>query len=317
LETGLESESRDCTHGRPQGDAPEPASRFKVAFATHAWERDFDVVLDPHRFEMVVASCCVDFDRIIVVLNNFKENDEKQKARHLADRLMESGSATDVIDTQEYLRDDILQDLGLTPDRFWENNPFFASSQLAALHFARKHADYLLHFCGDVWLENKGMFIDRAIRELRSNELVGMNLCRNIYLDQYPQWAEGENHHLWFSKGVTRSEQHGGSTVRKGFGLSDLAYLLSLDVNYKFTDFSTRDYSDFLLHWPSYASPCFEMYFSRFLSDLQGEFTYATLKPIDRVPITKHKNFPYNKLRKFIYKMTGRWNWNGKYGTNR
>ena len=298
-----------------QDSAPAPAPRCRIAFATHAWERDYEVVLDPRRFEMIASSCCVDFVRVIIVLNNFNNTRHRDRATRLAEKLMELQLATDILDAQDYLQEQILLNLGLTPEIFWKQNPFFATSQLTALHFARMHADYLLHFCGDVWLERKGKFIDRAISELRTGKLMGMNLCRNIYIDQYPQWAEAENENLWISKGVFRSESKDNRKVMRGFGLSDHAYLLRLDIDYQFTDFSPTDYADLIPFWPTYASPCFEMYFSRFLMDRSNIFSYAALKPIDNMPITKHKDIHYHRLKILLYKMAGRWTWNGKYGT--
>jgi len=57
------------------------------------------------------------------------------------------------------------------------------------------------------------------------------------------------------------------------------------------------------------------MYFSRFLRDFRDTYSYAALKPVGGIPVTKHKDICLNRYKKLLYKVLGRWRWNGKYGT--
>jgi hypothetical protein len=174
-----------------------PSGR-KIIFATHAWERDYDVVLYPERFRMVVESLCYPFCDIVIVLNNFKSDKSRLKAHRAAEKIKRMGLATQIFDAADYLTDEVLSGLGLTPVVYWDNNPYFSSAQFTALHYAKEKADFLLHLCGDVWLYKKGPFIDRAIKQFVPS-LAGMNLCRNIYIDKYPIWCHYEDENLWVS----------------------------------------------------------------------------------------------------------------------
>lgn len=280
----------------------------KVIFATHAWERDYDVVLSPVRFQMVMESLCHSFSDVVIVLNNFKNGKSRLKAHRAAEKLKKMGLATQIFDAADYLTDEVLSGFGLTPAVYWENNPYFSSAQLAALHYAKGKADFLLHLCGDVWLYKKGAFIERAVEQF-GPVIAGMNLCRNIYMDKYPLWCHGEDENLWISNKISLP---GGPENGRGFGLSDHAYLIRTDIPYKFTDFSMEGYADLLPRWPAYASPCFEMYFSKFL--FREGYCYAALKPVDSVPITKHKKIK-TRFRNFLYRSLGYYQPNGKYGT--
>jgi hypothetical protein len=73
-------------------------------------------------------------------------------------------------------------------------------------------------------------------------------------------------------------------------------------------------YGDLIPLWPKYAAPCFEMYFSKFLFQEKEGYYYAALKPVDSVPITKHKNIK-SPFKNFLYRNLGYYKPNGKYGT--
>ena len=147
-----------------------------------------------------------------------------------------------------------------------------------------------------------------------------MNLCRNTNRDKYHIGCHYETEDLWVSKKFTRPPDVGPASFKetvdlygKGVGISDLCYLIRSDIPYKFEDYDEDRYSAYYRVWPKYATPCFEMYFTKFVYD--NGFEYAALKPVDGVPVIKHKNVHHNAVKKKIYLFLGIWGKNGKYST--
>lgn len=150
----------------------------RISFATHAFWRDYEIVLAPNRFKMIVEGHRHSFADVIVVLNNFRNRDEALAARAMADHLIDLGLATKIIGAAEYLTTDVLTDLGLDPLRYWCLNPYFSSAQFAALHYAKPRCEYLLHMTGDVWLQTPCQWIPKALTALEASpDMAGFNLC--------------------------------------------------------------------------------------------------------------------------------------------
>ncbi len=278
----------------------------KVAFATHAYYKDWRVVLNPKRFETVLKSHKYDFDQVIVVINNIYKGDQKKVLKY-AENLLKTGLVTDILVSEKYLTKSVLTDFNIDFDFFWKNNPYFSSAQLSALHYLREKVDFVLHMSGDVWLQKCGEWIAGAMKKLEEDEnMIGFNICRNIYIDKYPIWAHSENDNFWISNGELKK---GGE--RRGFGLSDLAYVLKTKpkIYYDFS-FSKKELYKYNNFWPSYARPCFEMYIRAFLD--KYSLNYGALKPKNEVPVTKHKNFSSFQLKNLFYLYAGFYT-NGKY----
>ncbi|WP_456457493.1 hypothetical protein [Nitratifractor sp.] len=283
--------------------------KYKIAFATHAYYKDWRVVLNPKRFEEIVKSHKYDFERIVIIINNINNKSEKRKAISAAEILLEKGIATDVLISDEYLTKDVLSYFNIDYNFFWKNNPYFSTAQLSALHYLRNKADFVLHMSGDVWLEKCGEWISGALAGLeRDDDMLGFNLCRNIYIDKYPIWAIEENDKFWISYGKLSENEE-----KRGFGLSDHAYIIKTNpkIDYDF-GFDLKELEGYNAYWPSYARPCFEMYIRAFLD--RKKLKYGALKPQNGLPITKHKNFSNSKIKSLFYLLAGYYT-NGKYST--
>jgi hypothetical protein len=279
----------------------------KIAFATHTYYKDWRIVLNPKRFETILTSHKYNFDKILIIINNIFPKDKKKSIQY-AEQLIKLGLATDIIIADEYLTKNVLADFNINYKFFWTNNPYFSTAQISALHYLKNKVDYILHMAGDVWLEKCGNWIPEAIKNLEKSEnMIGFNLCRNIYLNEYPKWASNENEYFWISnKKLTKNG-------KRGFGLSDLAYVLKTNPKYPYDfGFDNKDFKKYYKFWPTYATPCFEMYIRAFLD--KYKLTYGALKPINGIPITKHKNFNKFQLKNLIYLYLGYYYTNGKYG---
>ena len=121
-----------------------------VIFATHVWERDYEIVLYPERFRMKLQSFCFDFSEKVLVLNNFRSEKSRKKALALSDKLVKEGLLTNVLDAKEYLDRETLESFSLDYKLFWDLNPYYSCAQLAALHYSMGKSDFLLQTCGDV-----------------------------------------------------------------------------------------------------------------------------------------------------------------------
>jgi len=311
----MQNRSQDCQCGR------------KVAFATHVYFKDYDVVLDPGRFAMVVQSHGFDFSDVLIVLNNFESEKDWKKAQKAAHKLIDMGLATRCIDALSYLTDDVLKEFGLEGKRFWKQNPYFATSQITALHWLRKRADYVLHMAGDVWLDRPMNWIPAVLPEIESRpEMLGFNLCRGVYEQNYPicypNWNQDEDDVFWVSRHLSVSkdpslvlpvEKYEG----RGWGLSDLAYFVRLNPSKKW-DLRIReeDAKKYMSFWVGYARPCFEMYLTLFM--YRSGFCYGALKPLNgQYPKTNHKNFTSNKVKQTFYRLLGRYKPGGRYATKK
>jgi hypothetical protein len=281
----------------------------RVAFFTSAWERDWPIVLNPERFEANLASCIHDFPVRLVVLNNFASAASAAKARRMADRLVELGLATMVADHAEVLTDEALEQFGLKADTFWASNPYFSTAHLTALHVLEGQADYAFFLNGDVWLQDRSDWVPRALEALAPRKDVrGLNLCRNIYREMYPQWAEDETDTLWVSGPPPPSYPN----PRKGFSLSDHVYLLEVLPDGRRWQFDNSDaLTPYLADYPPYARPCFEAFVKA--ANGRDGFGHAALKPSPG-PISMHKKgLPKSKLKRWFYLAIGHFRPGGKW----
>ncbi|MBG88475.1 MAG: hypothetical protein CMO80_16465, partial [Verrucomicrobiales bacterium] len=140
-------------------------------------------------------------------------------------------------------------------------------------------------------------------------------VCRNVYEHTvYPERCTSETSELWVYQTAGSGPPKAGV---KGFGLSDLAYLIPVSPANGWDFEPTKEYFDALApNWPKYATPCFELYY-RILMERRG-LAHGALKPRDGVPITKHKNYPRGQRMKFLfYYWTGQYFPGGRYCTPR
>lgn len=287
-----------------------PINPERVAFFTSAWQRDWSVVLNPGRFRMIVESQQHDFPIRLIILNNFR--DAGAKAAMAADKLLKLGLATDVVSAPSYLSDSVLESFGFDAPQFWCSNPYYSTAHLAGLHFLQGKADWLFYINGDARLEKSCAWIPRALQALKSSPgVAGLNLCRNIYQTGfYPRHSHRETTDLW----ISNSPSADNIAAFDGFSLNDIAYLLPVAGPRGGWQFgaSEQEIAAYSGMWPSYARPCFELYYRAAMA--REGFGHAALKPKDGGPVTKHKNFP-GSLKIHLYKALGLYGWNGKYGT--
>ena len=296
--------------------APSTVSE-DVVFASHAFFRDYRVVLDAKRWQMVLSSHGFKFSYILVILNNFIDDKQHAHAYAMAETLLEKGLATHIIDARKFLTEERLQRYGLDKT-FWANNPWFSAAQFSALAWAQeKKAAYLLHMAGDVWLQNPVAWIPNAIHWLLTEDqtpLIGFNLCRNIYVKEYPIRLHRELPHFWISDKMSDKPLQEHRTGR-GWGLSDHAFFLKIDEapSWNFA-MSAEEILNYEKLWPLYARPCFEMYVTLWM--IRHALSYGALKYIPELtPLTKHKSYPKKPLKTLYYKLLGRYHSNGKYAT--
>lgn len=271
----------------------------RVIFATHAFWRDYRIVLAPWRFKAIVDSHRYNFSDVVVVLNNFRNSSEHRSARKMADRLVSLGLATCVLDVHSYLTDSVLVELGLDPLTYWERNPYFSAAQFSAYHWARTRAEYVFHMNGDVWIDRETEWVTRAIEKVSIYPgMFGFNLCRNVYFDLYERRSKlGKNYSsddFWVSAGID-----------DGWGVSDHAYLIKVDGDLRF-GISADEMARLSPKWPLYATPCFEMYATAAI--YRGGMCYGALKPYPGIaPITCHKNFPKSIFKLWLYRLLGKY----------
>lgn len=278
-----------------------------VYFFTHAFQRDFRVVLDPRRLEGIISSHRFDFNKRVLLLNNFDSYSDEQRAWRLANNAKSYGLVDEVFFCRDFLSQARLAKIGLDHDWYWRSNPWFSAAQFSALIYAlEERVDYLFHCSGDVWLERSCSWMSRAIHGISSQEkVVGANLCRNIYVNKYPLWANVESDEMWISEGdkvkISATVEEG-----RGWGLNDIAYILDLRKFPSNIDFSgfVEAMPSFAPRWPKYAVPCFEMFFLWFIKN--NGFDYGAIKPDKQgCPLTKHKNHTDNKLKQMLYLALG------------
>jgi hypothetical protein len=285
----------------------------QVAFFTCVWDRDWKLVLDPVRFEANLHSCAYDFPIRLIVLNNFSTEHAAEQARRQAESLVERGLATIVVDHAEVLTDEVLGGFGLDPERFWAQNPYFTCAHLVALHLFEGKADYMFFLNGDVWLAERSDWVARAVRAVSErNDIRGLNLCRNIYRDLYPQWAQHETDELWLSDPPPPAYPR----PRKGFSLSDHAYLLEVMPGGNRWQFDNSDaLKPFFAEYPAYAQPCFECFIKA--ANARDSYGHAALKPRPG-PITKHKKgLPRSRLKFWFYQALGYFSPGGRWAPPR
>ncbi|WP_457608718.1 hypothetical protein [Nitratifractor sp.] len=286
--------------------------KVRVAFATHAFHRDWDVVMDPRRLEGIIRSHQYPFEHRLLVVNNLYGH-QRSAVEKAASRLLAEKVVTEVIWAEEYLTEERLESFGLHANGYWSQNPYFSSAQLAALSYLHDKSEFVLHMAGDVWLQQCGEWIERALEGVKKYpQMLGFNLTRNIYLKEYPRWADFEDENFWIVSGDLKNR---GNLQKKRFCLSDLAYLIRTDpnVSYNFS-ISETQMVRYGKMWPEYARPCFEMMF-RAHCERTGAL-YGALKPDSKgIPMTKHKNFSSKKWKRFVYKKFGVYYPNGKYAS--
>ena len=278
---------------------------MKIIFATHAYHKDWRIVLHPLRLKKIIESHQYPFDEKLLVINNIHDHERGSIEKKCRD-LLKRGIVSRVLFVDRYLTDEVLESFRLEPEFFWKHNPYFSTAQLTALHFAQSlEADYLLHMAGDVWLERCTPWIPPAIDAFEKecdHRTVGFNLCRNIYRNHYPIWSHEETESFWLSHpGTMKGDQEFG----RGFSVSDHSYILSLKkIDFDFSS-SLENFQSYHNFWPDYATPCFEMYFKNFLD--RKSLQYAALKPNKNAPITKHKNFSPNQWKNLLYLLLGKY----------
>ena len=286
----------------------------RIAFFTSAWERDWRIVLDPARFEANLASNAYDFPVRLVVLNNFDSRETAQRARAKADDLVARGLATDVAVFDEVLSDNVISGFGLNPAVFWRQNPYFTTAHLTALTVLAGRCDYAFFLNGDVWLRDRSDWVGRAVSALAGRDDVrGLNICRNIYRDLYPQWAYGETDDLWLSEPPPPCYPD----PRTGFSLSDHAYLLDVTPGGEKWRFSNEpaELEPFYAHFPAYAQPCFEAFIMQ--ANARDGIGHAALKPRPG-PVSMHKKgLPKSQLKLSLYLALGYFRPGGKWAPPR
>lgn len=271
----------------------------RVIFATHAFWRDYRIVLAPWRFKIIVESHRYNFSDVVVVLNNFRSVSEYKSARRMADRLVSLGLATCVLDVHSYLTDDALVDLGLDPSAYWGWNPYFSAAQFSAYHWARTRGEYIFHMNGDVWIDRETEWVPRALGRISNHpSMFGFNLCRNVYIDLYDRLSTLGNNYSTEDFWISRS-------IDDGWGVSDLAYFIRVDEGMRF-GISADDMVRLSPKWPLYATPCFEMYATAAI--YRSGMCYGALKPYTGIaPITRHKNFPKSVYKLWFYRILGKY----------
>jgi hypothetical protein len=282
-----------------------------VAFVTSAWQRDWSVVLDPERFRMVLESHRHEFPVRLLVLNNFRDPKTESRARQAAEHLHESGLVTDILLAREILTEEALAAFGFVSAQFWQANPWFSTVHLAALYYLRGKADWLFYINGDVRLERACDWVPRALAVLaRTPGIRGLNLCRNIYRDFYPNNCQVETDDLWISEPWDPAN---GLESWRHFALSDHSYLIPVAASGGWQFDAPEEFlRKFYPLLPIYAQPCFEMYYAAAMS--RCGYGHGVLRPKDGCPVIKHKNFP-NNWKIHLYKLLGYYRPNRRHGT--
>jgi hypothetical protein len=254
---------------------------------------------------MIVQSHCYPFERVAIILNNFRSDRESRRALKMGKKLVRLGLATDVIVAREYLTESRLSAFGLNANNYWQRNPNFSSAQLTGLAWAAEHSDYVLHMNGDVWLQQPVEWVGAALDAAGElPKMAGFNLCRDIYRTTiYPERAHDIRAPFWIAT---------GRTADSGININDCAYVLKTkpDFPWRFDGSAHALMSEIKPIWPVYARPCFEMMVTAAIYANGGMI--GTLQP---GPITEHKNFPASAVKALICRVLRLHSPGGRFAT--
>ncbi len=288
---------------------------MSVWFATNAWERDHKVTLHEKRVWMNKYATGSEFSGRLLVLNNFEDNNLLEKAKRKASALVEKGFFSDWVHAPEYIKGRLDQ-FNINEKTFWSENPYFSSGQLAALLYLKGKADFVLYMSGDIcFCEIPGRdWLSVALRKYKKASISGFNIYylrrKEYYLDNH---SSEKNDFYIYERTAPHSSEIDTPLQRLGITLSDLAFLIPVSppVPYDFNLQNTlKRYAPM---WPHYATPCFEMLYTKYLE--ANSLSYGALKPSDGMPVIKHKNIKGPIKRVLRQRMLGGWYANGLYGT--
>jgi len=277
----------------------------RIVFATHVFEHDYDIVLKPARVRMILESLNSPFSSTFIFLNNFKTDRAKKNALSMAKVLVNEGLISHYLDVHEVLTPEALNQFGLDFDLYWKGNPYYSAAQLGAITCARREAAaYVLHMTGDVHLTHRApKSITKSFTELFDAipSVVGINLCRNIYVDQFPKWADEEHEKWWLSNRPT------------GFSISDWCYCIRTAEPFRFAAPHEPCFQEWTARMPQHALGSFEMLLTIYQE--QSGLKSACLRPSADVPTIRHRNFAKGKLKRQLYWWLGHYRANGRFGT--
>lgn len=194
--------------------------------------------------------------------------------------------------------------------RFWSENPYFYTSHLAALLYLRDKSDFLFFMNGDTcfsecpppgWLK---VFFEKH----QKAKIAGTNICHRGW-ERGPYWTRRfrETDDFWIT-------DHAPRLYEPTVTLNDCAFFLPVRpaAPYDF-HLDAQDVAEYSRIWPARAIPCFEMSYAKYLG--KNSLACGLLKPIDGMPLAKHKNVKGFFKRILRHRILRRYYANDKYGT--
>jgi len=148
------------------------SKKIDVTFATSVWENDYTFLEDRAYLHKKIIHHCHLFTRKILIINNVKDPDYVKK---LADERVKDGFFTDVFFAKDYEKE-VLEFFELKREDFKSDRPdvsddwvfYNALGPLTAIYLSS--TPYLLYCTGDVYLNEKIMWIPKAILMMEKNK---------------------------------------------------------------------------------------------------------------------------------------------------
>lgn len=171
---------------------------MSVSFATSCWEKDWrQILLHPHYLPIQqIANHSYPFQEKILIINNVKDLCLVKKA---ADRWVKCGVLSAVFAVEE-IEKEMLSHFGLKKSDFSSDWQYYnALGPLSALYVAK--SKYLLYLTGDVRLEKKVKWIEKALLYmLKKTNCKVANLTWNYSFKEAKKEAHKKGWNFYVSK---------------------------------------------------------------------------------------------------------------------
>jgi hypothetical protein len=241
----------------------------RVTFETKCYENDWKFLLCKGYLEQMIKNCHYTFAEKVLFINNVNDLMAVKKA---ADNLVNKGVIDKYYVVEKYA-DEALQAFGICKESF-KGGYYYSIAELVSIYLCK--TDYLLHFSGDAHIENSTVsWIDKAIELM--DKTPGILLANPSWDASYIE-AKDESFKEdaeWFYS----------------YGFSDQCYLI------RAADFKKEIYNQQNIaseRYPKYGGELFEKRVDAYMRN------NALVRITSKVVSYKHKNYPKNKLKKFI-----------------
>lgn len=135
-----------------------------TTFATKCWQGDYEKILNINRLRQMVKGNCHEFDRVVIWLNNFPDENHYQKANSLLEHLIKSYSDTLPL-VRESMRERALEFPEVT--KLFNEIPFRNSA--CEYLSTQVEKDPVVWTCGDVLVEANFDWVSVGLQLLDKN----------------------------------------------------------------------------------------------------------------------------------------------------